>query len=399
MATIEVTIEKWIYGGDGLARLNGEVVLAPFVLPGESAVVEPREHKAGLLRVKPIKVLNASPQRVTPACPYFGHCGGCHYQHASYEAQLDFKRAILAETLQRVGKLAPPEQINVVAGEPWGYRNRTQLHISARKLGYLEAGSHKLCPIDQCPISSPAINGAIRTLLEMMRDSRWPRFVRSIELFTNEDQLQLSVLETDRPVAQRFFDWCAGTLPGLVTGALDYPGAGTMYRVSRGSFFQVNRFLVDRMVEVAVAGAQGDLALDLYAGVGLFSLSLARKAARVIAVESSSSAINDLRFNTQRAGVPLEAKRESVADFLETFTERPDFVLADPPRAGLGKNVVRRLAEMHPQRITVVSCDPATLARDLTGLRAAGYYVERMTLVDVFPQTFHIETIVELRSS
>lgn len=398
MAAIEVTIEKLIYGGDGLARLNGEVVLTPFVLPGERAVVEPREHKPGLLRAKPIEVLTPSPQRVTPGCPYYGRCGGCHYQHASYEAQLDLKRAILAETLQRVGKLAPPAEIETIAGESWGYRNRSQLHIGGGKLGYLEAGSHKLCPIDHCPISSPGINQALGTLLEMLRDSRWPRFVRSLELFTSEEQLQLNVLETDRPVAQRFFDWCAEKLPGLVTGALDYPAAGMIYRVSRGSFFQVNRFLLDRMVEAALAQAQGDVGLDLYAGVGLFSLPLARKTGRVTAVESSSSAVNDLRFNAERAGIKLDVYRESVADFLDNFTETPDFVLADPPRAGLGKEVVRRLAEIRPRRITIVSCDPATLARDLTGLNAAGYHVGRMTMVDLFPQTFHIETIVELRS-
>lgn len=426
MAAIEVTIEKLIYGGDGLARLNGQVVLTPFVLPGEKTLVEPRERKPGLLRAKLIQVREPVSARVTPPCPYFGRCGGCHYQHASYQTQLELKRAILAETLQRVGKFAPPEEIAIVAGEPWGYRNRSQLHIGEGKIGYLEAGSHKLCPIDHCPISSPRINETIRTLLEMIRDSRWPRFVRSIELFTNEEDVQLNVLETERPVAQRFFDWCAEEIPGLVAGALEYPAGGITYRIGHGSFFQVNRFLLDRMVEIALADAQlagaqdharglygrsetcptgvhgrpetcpTGVALDLYAGVGLFSLRLAQRVGRVTAVEAGSSAMRDLRFNAERAGLKIAVHQSRVADFLQTFSERPDFVLADPPRAGLGQDVVRRLAEIHPHRITIVSCDPATLARDLAALLAAAYRIERITLIDLFPQTFHIETIVEL---
>src|SRR6266849_9549558 len=181
----EVTIEKLIYGGDGLARLDGQVVLAPFVLPGERAVVEVVERKSGLLRSKMVEVREASPDRVAPPCPHFTHCGGCHYQHARYEAQLALKRDILAETLRRVGKIEPPEEIRAIAAEPWNYRNRAQFHMGGVELGYLEAHSHRLCPIEQCPVSSPRINLAITTLREMLRDPRWPRFMRSLEVFTN----------------------------------------------------------------------------------------------------------------------------------------------------------------------------------------------------------------------
>jgi 23S rRNA (uracil1939-C5)-methyltransferase len=396
-----VTVEKLVYGGDGLARLEGRVVFAPFVLPGERIRVETCQEKPGLVRARMLEVLEAAPERVAAPCPVFGRCGGCHYQHAPYEYQLAAKRAILVDQLRRLGKIAPPEEIAVVAGEPWGYRNRAQLHIdgaqSVPRIGYREARSHHLCEIGQCPIASPKINDVVRVLTGMLRDSRWPNFLRSLEIFTDEQRVQLNVLDTDQPVAKRFFEWCAQQIPGLVEGALDYQGR---FRVSRNSFFQVNRFLLDGLVETALAGVSGETALDLYAGVGLFSLALARRFRQVTAVESGSGAVRDLQFNAERAGlVHVRAERRTAEEYLQTLERAPDFVLLDPPRAGLGKAVVRRLAELRPRQVTIVSCDPATLARDLAGLTASGYRVERMTLVDLFPQTFHLETVVRLGMS
>jgi 23S rRNA (uracil1939-C5)-methyltransferase len=216
-------------------------------------------------------------------------------------------------------------------------------------------------------------------------------------MFSDETQVQLNVLETDRPVARRFFEWCSEKLPGLVPGALDYRAAGEVYRVSGGSFFQVNRHLIDRMAELAIGNVQGETALDLYAGVGLFSLPLAKRVAKVTAVESGSAAIRDLQANAERAGVAMDARQSSVDAFLESLTSAPDFVLADPPRAGLGKTVVAHLGRLRPPRLTIVACDPATLARDLTGLTNGGYRIDGMTMIDVFPQTFHIEAIVQLK--
>jgi 23S rRNA (uracil1939-C5)-methyltransferase len=389
-------VEKLVYGGDGLARLEGRVVLTPFVLPGERIRVQTWREQPGLVRARTLEVLEPAPERVAAPCPVFGRCGGCHYQHASYEYQLAAKRAILIDQLRRLGKIEPPEQIVVVAGEPWGYRNRAQLHIEGRRIGYREAGSHNLCETGQCPIASPRINEAIRALAGMLRDSRWPRFVRSLEIFTDERQVQLNVLDTDQPIAKRFFDWCAEQIPGLVQGALDYQGR---FRVSRHSFFQVNRFLLDRLVEVTLEGAEGETALDSYAGVGLFSLALARVFKQVTAVESGSGAVRDLAFNAERTGLTnLRAEQQKAEEHLQELERPPDFMLLDPPRAGLGKAVVRRLAELRPRQVTIVSCDPATLARDLAGLTASGYGVEEMTLVDLFPQTFHLETVVRLRS-
>jgi len=370
----EVAFEKCVYGGDALGRLNGQVVLAPYVLPGETARVAIQREEKGLLRARPIEILQPAPGRVTPHCPYFARCGGCHYQHAGDETQLEQKMAILRETLRRLGRIEPPREIDTLSGEPWGYRNRVQLHVRGRRIGYLEAGSHTLCEVDQCPIASPRIN---RTLRESLADRHFPRHTDTIELFTNESGIQVT--------------------PGAGDGALDYQAGTETYRVSRHSFFQVNRFLVGELVQRVAGEREGRTALDLYAGAGLFSVPLARRFQSVVAVESGASAFRDLQFNAQRADVPLRAERAAAEIFLESLDETPDLVLADPPRAGLGQRAVQRLLRLRPPLLVIVSCDPATLARDLALLTAAGYRIDRMTLVDLFPQTYHIETVVDLR--
>jgi 23S rRNA (uracil1939-C5)-methyltransferase len=392
-----VTVEKLVYGGDGLARLDGRVVLAPYVLPGERIRAEVEREKPGLVRARTLEVMERAMGRVEPPCPVFGRCGGCHYQHAEYQQQVAAKASILVEELRRVGKMQPLAEIGTIAGEPWGYRNRVQLHVDGGKLGYWEARSHRLCEVAACPIASPKINQSIETLNEMLRDPRWPRMVRTLELFTDERQVQLNVLETDLPVAKRFFDWCGERIAGLVEGALDYEGR---FRVSRNSFFQVNRFLADRLVETVVEAAVGETAFDLYAGVGLFAPALARKFHRVTAVESGTGAARDLQYNAERAALDnIHVVQSTVEAFLQETERSADFVLLDPPRAGLGKVVVRRLGELGPKRVALVACDPATLARDLGGMVAAGYAVERMTMIDLFPQTYHVEAVVELKRS
>ena len=369
-------------------------MFTPFVLPGERIVARARQEKPGLVRAETLEVVDAAPERVPAPCQYFGRCGGCHYQHAPYEYQLAAKLRILTEELRRLGKIDPPGEIATVSAEPWGYRNRAQVHIEDGRLGYREARSHRLCPIDHCPISSPKLNDTIGSLVRMMRDSRWPRFVRSLEIFTDEREVQINVLDTDRPVARRFFDWCAEEIPGLVPGALDYDGR---FRVSSNSFFQVNRFLADRLVETVLGDLSGATALDLYAGVGLFSLPLARRFQNVTAIESGGGAVRDLQFNATRAELAnIHAEQRTAEEFLAGLRQAPDFMLLDPPRSGIGKTVVERLTALRPRRVTIVACDPATLARDLAGLVANGFRLDKLTLVDLFPQTFHLETVAEL---
>jgi 23S rRNA (uracil1939-C5)-methyltransferase len=228
----------------------------------------------------------------------------------------------------------------------------------------------------------------------MVKDRRWPRFVTSLEVFTDEVQVQWNVQEATQPVARHFFEWLAAEVPGTVPGALEYEVNGDVFGIAGNSFFQVNRSLVGCLADLAIGEETGATAWDLYAGAGLFSVPLARKFGKVTAVEAGRAA-DDLQRNTRRAGVEAEAIRQNSEAFLVEANDPPDFVLADPPRAGLGATAVTRLLELGPRKIVIVACDPATLARDLAGLKGR-YEIERLAMVDLFPQTFHIETIVGL---
>jgi 23S rRNA (uracil1939-C5)-methyltransferase len=381
-----VIVDKWVYGGEGLARIEGRVVLVPNVLPGESARIDSGKDVHASL----IEVLTPAAERVMPACPLFTTCGGCHYQHAPYEYQLARKVEILREQLQRVGKINFEGEIAVISGPPLGYRNRAQFHIASGKIGYLAARSHELVPVEgECPVSSPRLNQALAEMRGRLSDPRFPRFVQALELFTNETDVQINVIESDRAVARRFYEWCESKQ------AIDYTTAFGTFRVSSRSFFQVNRFLVEKLVEAALPEQGGESALDLYAGVGLFAMPMARRFGSVTAVETGSSAAHDLEFNASRAELAVKVEQARVEDYLERLQVAPEFVLADPPRAGLGKDVVGHLQRLAPPRMTIVSCDPATLARDLAGL--SSYQIESLTMVDLFPQTYHLETIARLR--
>jgi 23S rRNA (uracil1939-C5)-methyltransferase len=396
----EVTIEKWVYGGAGLARAGGKGLMVPFTLPGVRVRVEIAADHGGFAEARAAEWLERSGERVEPQCPFFGRCGGCHYQHAGAQFQAAQKAEIVREVFQRVGKIKAPDEIGILAGEPWGYRNRTQFHSDGREIGFLEAGSHNLVSVDHCPISAPKINEGLQALRYMIRDRGWPRFVRTLELFTNGEQTLVNVLETEgsRGVAKGFFDWVGKQIPGAELGGLEYQAAGAKFRVSHGAFFQVNRFLVDALADAAVEGAEGGIALDLYSGVGLFTLRLARQFTKVAGVESNHQAARDLTFNAERVGLTIPVHPMQAEQYLEGRKSTPDFVLADPPRSGLGKRVVQHLIHLKPKEIRVVSCDPATLARDAAGLIAGGYRFEKLTVADLFPQTYHVESIAVFRA-
>ncbi len=386
-----VRIEKLVYGGAGLSRVDGQVALTPFVLPGELIETSVVRKRKDLIEAELTNVVEPSPERIDAQCPHFTKCGGCHYQHANYEFQVQQKREILKDSLRRVGRITPPEEIGIISGPAWEYRNRAQFHFHEGKVGFLEAGSHTLHPVDHCPISSPRLNEALIALTKMAKDHRFPDFLRSLELFTNEEQVQVNVVETEgtRHVAKVFFEWCEQAIPGAVSGAINYGG----FRVSYGSFFQVNRFLVDHLVTEAIGDASGNRAIDLFAGVGLFSRELLKRFPKVVAVETGASACRDIEVNAPNARV----MKEQASMYLEDLKLTPDFILADPPRAGLGKAVVKELLRIKSPHVAIVSCDPATLARDLAALLADGYDIAKMTMVDLFPQTYHMESVTHLK--
>jgi 23S rRNA (uracil1939-C5)-methyltransferase len=389
-----VTIEKLVYGGDGLGRIDGQVLLAPFVLPGESVSVNSVKSGKGLLRSVSSEVVQASPHRVTPRCEYFGSCGGCQYQHAKYDYQVAAKVGILRETLRRLGGIQYENEIPAITA----YRNRIQLHFAGRAAGFHVHGSHDLRTINHCHISAPLLVEAIRRIQEAAKCDKWPRFLSSLELFTNGSELQVNVLDSTRPVAARFFEWCRTFLPSLVPGALSYGAAGFDYRISGGSFFQVNRFLIDALVNEVIGDSVGAYAIDLYAGVGLFSLPLSKRFARVDAIERGRSAFRDLTFNIGQNETACAAEHASAEDYIEGSAPRtPDLLIADPPRAGLGASLTTSILRLQPRTLTLVSCDPSTLARDLRKL-VGPYRIRRIALVDLFPQTYHFESVMHLEA-
>jgi len=431
---LQLTIEKLVYGGDGLARLPadehgpGKAVFVPFVLEGERIEALLLEQKRGFARGQAETILQASSQRVEPHCPYFRRCGGCHYQHTSYQHQLEIKTAILKENLRRIAKLELETEITIHPSPPWNYRNRTRLRVRAAPefaLGYYRHGSHELLPVEECPVSSPLINRAIAAVWQMGRRRTVPDGIHEIEFFANADDTQLLIeasceLGTPSTPVREWAATLPTTLPGFAgivvfqarssgasgtavpkpiaaSGArgLSYQTDAASYRVSAGAFFQVNRHLINELVKIVTDGYSGETAVDLYAGVGLFSTALSRRFAQVIAVESSQTSHADLLHNSP---ANVKAVRATTADFLQSpgGKPRPDFVVLDPPRSGLGESVVQSLVGLGAHRMTYISCDPATVSRDLAGLLSAGYRIEQVHLVDLFPQTYHLESVFHL---
>ncbi len=436
---MQLIIEKLVYGGDGLARLAadehgpGKAVFVPFVLAGERVEAQLLEERRGFARARAEKILEPSAERIPPACRYFEACGGCHYQHTGYDQQLAIKSGILRETLRRTAKLDWPDEIQAHPSPPWGYRNRTRMRLRSEPftLGYNRFASNTLLEVEECPISSPLINRAIATVWQLGREGKVAAEISELEFFANAEDAALVVeltldaasrpLQPGSPVA-KFVEALRAALPEVTGIALFSPASGealvsedipnelqplfgdpaltyntrsARYRVHAGSFFQTNRFLIDRLVELVTAERDGGLALDLYAGVGLFSLMLSQSFRELTAVEAAPFAFHDLRHNSPSNVAAIHA---SVEEFLAALPRQVkyDFVVVDPPRAGLGEKVARLVAALGAPRLTYVSCDPATLSRDLRLLLESGYRVEQVHLVDLFPQTFHIESVFHL---
>jgi 23S rRNA (uracil1939-C5)-methyltransferase len=423
---MKLRIEKAIYGGSGLARvgegeLAGKTVFVPLTLPGELVEAHIVDDKRSFINAEADSILEASAHRVTPNCLYFGNCGGCSYQHADYAQQVEIKTAILREALERARLPSIPD-IAAVSRHPWSYRNRIRLHlqVSPFALCYRERRSNKLFAINKCPIAAPLLEKAIAIVTESDASLRLAGFCDEIEFFTaDESSLLVSFFKSksDRQTHTKLSEVCAalkqrmpqlrgGALflardkqpPRIIQnwgeGALVYKAAGFGYRVSLGSFFQVNRFLVDALVDLVVAGRKGRLAWDLYAGAGLFARALADSFERVIAVEPSPASSGDLRHNLE--GASHRVVQASTLDFLQKqkpSSTPPDLVAVDPPRAGLGHAATALLSQIGPAEIVYVSCDPATLSRDLAALVNSGYDLRTITMVDMFPQTFHLESV------
>ena len=405
--TFDVQLEKLTYGGEAMGRLpDGRAVFVPFVLPGELARVRLVEEKRNFARAELLEVLEPSPQRITPKCKHFGVCGGCHYQHMPYEAQLEAKAEIVRDQLQRIGKIKdPPVWPTVACPNPYYYRNHIQFHLSeAGNLGFIRNETRPGPPvleITECHLPEPLINSTWPQLefepdTEIERVSLRAGAEDDLMLILESQSLEPPELELEAGISVVHLS----EEDALVMAGEDYlvmPVLGREFRVSAGSFFQVNTVMAEKMVEHLLERLPlpAKTILDVYCGVGLFSAFLAPQCERLIGIEESPSASEDFAANLDEFDhVELyEGAAEEVIPALVGEIVNLPYALLDPPRAGVDARALDGIRQLAPKVIAYVSCDPSTLARDAARLIAGGYRLVEVTPFDLFPQTYHIESI------
>ncbi|MEK7809089.1 MAG: class I SAM-dependent RNA methyltransferase [Chloroflexota bacterium] len=397
--TLDLTLTTMSNGADAIGRHEGKAIFVPFAIPGETVRVEIVEDKPTFARAKLIEVITPSPDRVTPICKHFGVCGGCQWQHISYEAQLKWKKQVVIDQLFRIGGITSPNVLDTIPSpSPLHYRNHVQFsQTEDGKLGFMSSAG--VVPISECHIAHPDIMALFNQLdIEKLDVDRIGVRVTSDEamiVFESESGEPPDV-EIDLDVSVAAVNKRGEALTMIGSDHLVQTILGRDFRISAASFFQVNTAQAETLIEVAITAlgvSDGDTVLDLYCGAGLFTAFIAEKAARVIGVESYESAVGDAEVNLNEFNnVELfESPAEMAMDHL--VKESVQRVILDPPRAGCDKRVLDALIKIAPQRIVYVSCDAATLARDAKRLIGAGYKLESATPLDMFPQTHHIEII------
>jgi 23S rRNA (uracil1939-C5)-methyltransferase len=417
--SFEFSPQKLVYGGEALGYAEGRTVLAPLALPGERLEVEPVRVAKGVIHAMPLRVLEAAPERVSPPCRYFGRCGGCHYQHLDIENQVRWKEEIVRETLKRIGKIAWDHDIKIHQASPWNYRNQAQLKVAQNEagdvaMGFFEGETHRLVPVDECLILSPRLN----EVLGQLRQLQWLdslRGCREIELLANDQDEEVRITlwgDFEAGAAEPLAGDLLRHVEGIVAVAfrdrqrlqvfgkpiLTYRVGEFEYQISAGAFFQSSRYLLPEFVKTVTETESGELALDLYAGAGLFTLPLARRFRQVIGVESHPVAAGDLARNAGDSGLKhIRTVGQSAFDFFRRFAQTgPDLVVLDPPRCGVGKPTLKYLVDLRPRRVHYVACHPPTWARDLAYMLERNYRLEGVEMFDCFPQTYHIECLAHL---
>ncbi len=385
--TIEVTIERILPGGMGLAHAPGRTLLVALAAPGDRLRVKVERVQGRVSLASIVEVLEPSPARVEPPCPYFGRCGGCDFQQLDYGAQLAAKVEIVRDCLRRIARIDFAGEIPITASPNiWQYRSRAQWQHDARKrrLGYYERASHSVCDIVKCPVLVPELEETLEGLRAEVQNGSLPQGLTQFQAVAGDDGVSLAPGLDVHPARE-------------VTRAI----AGHRYSFSAEGFFQINHSLLEELIAAAVRDARGETAVDLYCGAGLFTIPLAERFERVLGVEANAEAIGFARRNAERAR--LSNATFAVSTVAEWMAENgrglapPDFLLLDPPRSGAENGAIDGILALRPREISYVSCDPATLARDLKALLAGNYSLDSIAAFDMFPQTHHVETVVRLR--
>ena len=426
MTKVRVRIESVAYKGYGVARIDGKVVFVPYTMTGDEAWVEITEEKKRYSMARLIQIIEPSPGRVNPPCPYFGTCGGCQWQHIDYSIQGELKKEILGETLKRLGKLNEIPPISVVPSpKPYDYRVRVQLKVKGKKMGYYHEKSHQIVDVAHCPISHPLVNQIIEELredldalvrMEEIEINVSPEERSGVLLFHAhsydqrteyfmEELLRSQAILRGIAITQkdgfRFFGDPA--LNFTIPLSQERDKRELKIRISPGSFSQVNPEQNQRLVQTVLQFSkvdQEDRVIDLYAGAGNLTLPLATGASEALGIEENRMAFEDAQFNAERNGVEnchfTQGRVEDV--FLDWKKETPDLIVLDPPRTGC-KTVLDQVVKLKPKKIVYVSCEPTTFARDLGLFSERGYSLQRLSLIDMFPQTYHMETVGLLQPS
>ncbi len=386
-ALLEVTIERILPGGAGLAHAAGQTLLVALAAPGDRVLARVERTQGRVSFASIVEVVEPSPARVEPPCPYFGRCGGCDFQQLSYAAQLDAKVEIIRDCLRRIARVDFAGEIPITPSPfVWNYRSRAQWQRDSlrQRLGYFERASHRVCDVAACPVLVPELEATLEALRGRMREGELPEELTEFQAVAGDEGASL-----------------APPAPGLPTREVSRVIGGHRYSFSAEGFFQINHALLEPLVAHATGDARGDTAVDLYCGAGLFTLPLAQNFARVHGVEASAAAAGFAHRNLADAALDnVTFEIGKVADWLRESAAAVapvDFVLLDPPRAGAEEGAVEGILALAPRRIVYVSCDPATLARDLKALTAGGYHLESVAAFDMFPQTHHVETVVHLK--
>lgn len=424
--TLDIFIERILPGGLGLSHADGQTIMVALAAPGDRLRIRIDREKGSVCFASIVEIIEPSPHRVEPPCPYFGRCGGCDFQQMTYQAQLDAKAEIIKDCLRRIAKIETPPEFKIMpAPNDWHYRSRAQWQYDAdqKHLGYYESGSRRVCDVAECAVLVPELQHELEKLRQQMADDSLPADARYFRAVAGDDGVAVSSGIRSPSVSE------GNTYE--ISRSLD----GETYTLNAESFFQTNIDLASRLIEDAIGDASGETALELYCGVGLFTVPLARRFAQVIAVEENAEAAAFARGNLAKASLTnTEIATSDVARWLDlecggrvpiksgrrrrfgSARQRPnharseeqiqsavaagalqiDFLLLDPPRTGAESRVIDGILQLAPNRISYVSCDPATLARDLRKIIAGGYALDSLAAFDMFPQTHHVETIAHL---
>ncbi len=425
------TIQSLAHGGDGVTRLDdGRTAFVAHSCPGDVVTLEVTEDHGRWVRARIAELLEPSSDRVDPPCPYAGLCGGCQWQHVAYQRQLAEKRRSLVDALTRIGHLESPSVGEAIPSPTeYGYRNKIELAVSgsggSMTVGFARAGSNSIVPVDDCllltrarPKMPKALAGALRFL--MTRGNT--EVVRASLRVSSTGEIAVDVRTPPGPfprsLAARVLSEATGartvtrTMVRGTGDARDIAGVEVLagpghwnerlgadrYRVSPPSFFQVNTRAAELLRDAALDALAPDGSMriaDLYAGAGTFTLPIARAADEAVAVEASKHALADLRHNLEMAHLDADVVPGDAAHALPDIGY-VDAALIDPPRSGISEKAMQALISARIPRIVYVSCDPATLARDVARLTSSGYSADRFVPVDLFPQTYHVETVAVL---